>query len=176
VNYILVRFFSTTVFNPSSPIRILLHKKDERKTLNSPQIITTMKNLVLTIATIFSLNSFATQATNSLPKTGIPTSTINLTPTTSVPAPVVAAETNASVQTTISMSPSHNGAGTVQVLNTNQPITISIADLSGKNVFEKTISGNTFDLAGTMTTSGIYIISIKQNDSVISSKTWIVAK
>ena len=134
-----------------------------------------MKHLVITIATLLSLNSFNTQASNSLPKhSGINPTTTTPSPAVTTPAAVV--PTTAAVQTTITMSPSHNGSGTIQVTNTNLPITISIADLSGKNVFEKTITGNSYDLAGIMKTSGIYIISIKQNDAVISSKTWIVTK
>ncbi len=131
-----------------------------------------MKNLILTTAALLSLNTLTIQASNSLP-----TKPSGINPTaTATPTPAQTTETSAAVQTTINLSPSHNGGGTVQVTNSNQPITISIADLSGKNVFEKTITGNTYDLSGTMTASGIYIISIKQNDSVISSKTWIVTK
>ncbi len=134
-----------------------------------------MKNLILTAAALLSLSTLTIQASNSLPKhSGINPATVTPSPAVTTPAAVV--PTTAAVQTTISMCPSHNGGGTVQVTNTNQPITISVADLSGKNVFEKTITGNSYDLAGIMKTSGIYIISIKQNDAVISSKTWIVTK
>lgn len=97
-----------------------------------------MKNLMLT-ASLLSLNTLAMQANNKL--TTKP-SGINPSTTQAAATPAKVTETIAAVQTTISMSQSHNGGGTIQVINTNQPICISIADLSEKYVFEKTITGN----------------------------------
>lgn len=135
---------------------------------------TAMKKIISLLAIVIGLNTIDVLASNSLPKTqnNAGTTQPSITPRSTALLQPAATTSKASV----SVNPTSNGGGTITVVNNNSPITISIADLNGKNVYEKTITENSFDLAGTMTNTGIYIISIKQNDVVISSKTWIVTK
>jgi len=78
------------------------------------------------------------------------------------------------ITATVWPNPSVNGNSTIRIEGNTEPIIITITDLTGKKVFEKTTTGNTFDLAGSTQNPGIYMISIKQNDIIISSKTWMV--
>ncbi len=79
-----------------------------------------------------------------------------------------------SITTSVWPNPGVNGNSILRIDGTIEPVTITISDLTGKKVFDKTITGNTFDLSGTINGAGIYIISVKQNDIVINSKTWVV--